>query len=33
MKVFEEEKKTGDNKINSDDEDEDESQKDLMEDI
>ena len=33
VKEFEEEKKTGDNKINSDDEDEDESQKDLMEDI
>ena len=33
VKEFEEEKKTGDNKINSDDEDEDESQKELMEDI
>ena len=32
-KDFEEEKKTGDNKINSDDEDDDQSQEELMEDI
>jgi len=32
-KEFEEEKKTGDNKINSDDEDDDESQEEVMEDI